>query len=123
HYVFEVTLSHRCKLSENRKHIVATVSAVNVLLSYRKSGDLGRDIIVEIFGMKFVVQCKAWYSKDIGRDKIDEFRTVVRDGKYAFGVSVGALEEKFAIGAYKSAERSESDIIITVYNRMCQDIE
>ncbi|CAG8735791.1 25711_t:CDS:2, partial [Racocetra persica] len=34
-----------------------------------------------------------------------------------------ALEEKFAIGAYRSAERSEGNIVITVYNRMCEDIE
>ncbi|CAG8805301.1 3191_t:CDS:1, partial [Racocetra fulgida] len=57
------------------------------------------------------------------RDKIDEFRTVVRDGKFAFGVFVGVLEEKFKKGAYESAKSSEGDIIITVYNRMCQDIE
>ncbi|CAG8671355.1 21687_t:CDS:2, partial [Dentiscutata erythropus] len=90
-----------------------------------KSGDLGQNIIVEIFGMKIVVQCKAWYLKDISCDKVDEFRTVVRDGKYAFGVLVGALEENFAIGAYKSAKKSEGDdeIIIIVYNRMCQDIK
>ncbi|CAG8606546.1 336_t:CDS:2 [Dentiscutata heterogama] len=96
-----------------------------MLLRELEVGDLGRDIIVEIFGMKIVVQCKAWYSKDIGRDKVDEFRTVVRDGKYAFGVLVGALEENFAIGAHKSAKKSEGgdEVIITVYNRMCQDIE
>ena len=58
----------------------------------------------------------------IGRDKIDEFRTVVLDGRYAFGVYVGAVEGKFANGAYKSAERSGGGILITVYNRMCRDL-
>lgn len=63
--------------------------------------------------MKFVVR-KAWFSKNICHDKIDEFRTVVRDGNYAFGVFVRVLEKK---------NWSEGDIIIIVYNRMCQDIE
>ncbi|CAG8786369.1 12068_t:CDS:2, partial [Racocetra persica] len=53
-----------------------------------------------------VVQCKAWYSKEIGQDKIDKFRTVVLDGRYAFGVYVGAMKGKFANGAYKLAKRS-----------------
>ncbi|CAG8540266.1 21314_t:CDS:10 [Dentiscutata erythropus] len=65
------------------------------------------------------------HMQENGHDKVDEFRTVVRDGKYAFGVIVGATEENFAIGAHKSAKKSEGDdeVIITVYNRMCQDIE
>ncbi|CAG8805085.1 1915_t:CDS:2, partial [Dentiscutata erythropus] len=43
------------------------------------------------------------------------YRTVVRDGKYTFGALVGALEENFAIGAHKSAKKSEGgdEVIIT----------
>ncbi|CAG8797802.1 45871_t:CDS:2, partial [Gigaspora margarita] len=69
-----------------------------------KSEDLGQDIIITIFGMRIVVQCKARYSKEIGRDKINEFRTVVLDGRYAFRVYVGVVEGKFTKGVYKSAE-------------------
>ncbi|CAG8810584.1 22056_t:CDS:1, partial [Racocetra persica] len=56
------------------------------------------------------------------QDKIDEFRTVVLDERYAFRVYVGAVEGKFANGAYKSAERSGGGILITVYNIICRDL-
>lgn len=43
--------------------------------------------------------------KIIDREEIDGFRTVVKDGKYDFGVFVGVIDEKISVGAYLSAER------------------
>ncbi|CAG8840029.1 8351_t:CDS:2, partial [Racocetra persica] len=87
------------------------------------SGDGGRDIIVEIYGYRIVVQCKAWFKNSIGQNEADELKTVVREGNFDFGILVGVLEEKIALGAYKSAERSGGDIIVTLYTRMCRDIK
>ncbi|CAG8703341.1 10330_t:CDS:2, partial [Cetraspora pellucida] len=53
----------------------------------------------------------------------DEFRSVVRDGGFEFGVVVGVLEEKISDEAYISAEKSEHDIIVTTYRNMCQNIK
>ncbi|KAF0457897.1 hypothetical protein F8M41_001075 [Gigaspora margarita] len=53
------------------------------------------------------------------RKEVDEFRSVVSDGRFDFGVVVGVLEEKISDEAYNSAERSEHDIIVTTYRKMC----
>ncbi|CAG8677829.1 26164_t:CDS:2, partial [Dentiscutata erythropus] len=58
------------------------------------SGDGGRDIIEEMHGYRFVIQCKAWYKKCIGREEIDTFLTEVQRGKFDFGILVGALEKR-----------------------------
>ncbi|RIB23637.1 hypothetical protein C2G38_2170629 [Gigaspora rosea] len=77
------------------------------------SDDGGQDIIVDMDGYRFMVQCKAWYYKCI----------VVRRGNFDFGILVGVLEQKIAKGAYDAADESGGDIIVTLYTRMCQDIK
>ncbi|CAG8618857.1 21565_t:CDS:2, partial [Dentiscutata erythropus] len=57
------------------------------------------------------------------RKEVDEFRSVVGDGGFDFGVVVGVLEEKISDEAYTSAEKSEHDIIITTYRNMCRNIK
>lgn len=61
----------------------------------------------------------SWFAKYISRKEVDEFRSVVSDGRFDFGVVVGVLEEKISDEAYNSAERSEHDIIVTTYRKMC----
>ncbi|CAG8804562.1 9281_t:CDS:2, partial [Cetraspora pellucida] len=78
------------------------------------SSDGGRDIIVDMDGYRFVVQC---------REEADAFLTVVRRGNFDFGILVGVLEQKIAKGAYDAADESGGDIIVTLYTRMCQDIK
>ncbi|CAG8651709.1 24295_t:CDS:2, partial [Racocetra persica] len=100
-----------------------TMKYILIKLFFRASGDGGRDIIVEMDGYRFVVQCKAWYYKCIGREEADAFLTVVRRGNFDFGILVGVLEQKIAKGAYNAADESGGDIIVTLYTRMCQDIK
>ncbi|CAG8658159.1 5640_t:CDS:2, partial [Dentiscutata heterogama] len=57
------------------------------------------------------------------RKEVDEFRSVVSDGGFDFGVVVGVLEEKISDEAYNSAERSEHGIIVTTYRNMCRNIK
>ncbi|CAG8752164.1 13253_t:CDS:2, partial [Gigaspora margarita] len=45
----------------------------------------------------------------LGHDKIDEFRTIVLDWKYLFGVYIEMVKEKFVKGAYKLAKRLEDN--------------
>ncbi|CAG8633030.1 20294_t:CDS:2 [Gigaspora margarita] len=80
--------------------------------------DKDRDIVIEICGYIGVIQCKAWFAKYISRKEVDEFRSVVSDGRFDFGVVVGVLEEKISDEAYNSAERSEHDIIVTTYRKI-----
>ncbi|CAG8715215.1 17856_t:CDS:2, partial [Racocetra fulgida] len=61
-----------------------------------------RDIIVDMDGYRFVVQC---------REEADAFLTVVRRGNFDFGILVGVLEQKIAKGAYDAADESGGDII------------
>ncbi|CAG8737757.1 10646_t:CDS:2 [Cetraspora pellucida] len=86
---------------------------------FRGPNDKGQDIIIEICRYKGVIQCKAWFAKYISRKEVDEFRSVVGDGKFDFEVVVGVLEEKISDKAYTSAEKSEHDIIVTTYRNMC----
>ncbi|CAG8618161.1 21159_t:CDS:2, partial [Racocetra persica] len=53
------------------------------------------------------------------RKEVDEFRSVVSDSRFDFGV----IEEKISDEAYNSAEISEHDIIVTTYRDMCRNIE
>ncbi|KAF0412268.1 hypothetical protein F8M41_007945 [Gigaspora margarita] len=51
-------------------------------------GDKGRDIIGEFSGFTFVIQCKAWYKKNIDRSHVDELETVIRRGNNLYTVEV-----------------------------------
>ncbi|CAG8568330.1 11143_t:CDS:2 [Acaulospora morrowiae] len=85
--------------------------------------DKGRDIIIEVCGYRGVIQCKAYFCQNIERRHIDEFRKVVKDGCFDFGVFVGVSERRISVSAYSSAARSECDTIVTTYRNMCRDIK
>ncbi|CAG8552649.1 507_t:CDS:2, partial [Cetraspora pellucida] len=70
-----ISASTISKLSkDNIEHIV-----VAVIKNKQASGDGGRDIIVDMDGYRFVVQCKAWYYKCIGVKKLKFFHIEVKD--------------------------------------------
>ncbi|CAG8808532.1 27423_t:CDS:2, partial [Racocetra persica] len=79
-------------------------------------------IKARILLLKFV-DIKALSNAKLARKEVDEFRSVVGDGGFDFGVVVGVLEEKISDEAYTSAEKSEHDIIVTTYRNMCRNIK
>ncbi|CAG8856012.1 689_t:CDS:1, partial [Gigaspora margarita] len=47
---------------------------------------------------------------------VDEFRTVIRDGDFHFGVVVGACKERIGISAYESANNErEKKVRVCTY--------
>ncbi|CAG8593417.1 4136_t:CDS:2 [Dentiscutata heterogama] len=90
---------------------------------FRGNNDGGVDIIVELCGYKIAIQCKAYFCQNIDRKLLDEFKTVVREGDFDFGVFVGVLDRRISLGAYVSAGKSEHDIIVATYKNMCENIK
>ncbi|CAG8829505.1 29549_t:CDS:2, partial [Gigaspora margarita] len=98
-----------------------------------KPGDKGRDIICEVYGLTFVIQCKAWYKKNIDRSHVDELETVIRrgnndldtvvkKGRFSFGILVGVDICKISDEAIDRARTSECDIGVVTYHDMCKEI-
>ncbi|RIB17702.1 hypothetical protein C2G38_2186641 [Gigaspora rosea] len=90
--------------------VLRELEVYGAVITHVGSGDLGRDIIVEIFGMTLLFSAKH-VQNGSKRQKL-RIQSFCR-----------TVEDRFAIEAHKSAERSGGDIIITMYNRMCQNIE
>ncbi|CAG8724561.1 1503_t:CDS:2, partial [Cetraspora pellucida] len=75
---------------------------------------------VRILLLKFV-DIKALSNTKLARKEVNEFRSVVGNDRFDFGVVVGVLKEKISDEAYISAEKSEHDIINLIASRLSQE--
>ncbi|CAG8763397.1 601_t:CDS:2, partial [Racocetra persica] len=128
-------IAFRINIAENRVKYYLPISKAKILLGLEsvkeveefvytlmtiQPGDKGKDIICEVYGFIFVIQCKAWYKRNIDRLHVDELETVirrennlntvVRKGRFSFGILVGVEEDRISDEAIERAISSECDI-------------